>query len=79
MLVLADRGFFSFELWQQYMATGAQLLWRGWKTIKLEPTEILPDGSYLAVISSRRTRSSRYQIPLSAVDDPDKQLTSRSG
>jgi hypothetical protein len=70
MLVLADRGFFSFELWQQYMTTGAQLLWRVWKTIKLTPTEVLPDGSYLAVISSKRTRSSSYQIPLSAVDDP---------
>jgi hypothetical protein len=28
MLVLADRGFFSFELWQQYLVTGAALLWR---------------------------------------------------
>jgi hypothetical protein len=28
MLVLADRGLFSFELWQQYLVTGAALLWR---------------------------------------------------
>lgn len=70
MLVLADRGFFSFELWQQYMATGAALVWRVWKTIKLAPTEVLSDGSYLAVVSSKRARGSSYQIPLSAVDDP---------
>lgn len=70
MLVLADRGFFSFELWQQFMATGAQLLWRVSKTIRLEPTQVLADGSYLSVIATKRTRGSGYQIPLSAVDDP---------
>jgi len=70
MLVLADRGFFSFELWQQYMVTGAALLWRVSATIKLEATEALADGSYLSVISSKRTRGSSYQIPLSAVADP---------
>ena len=70
MLVLADRGFFSFELWAHYLATGAQLLWRIPAGMTLTPTTIFPDGSYLSVISSRRTRGSGYQIPLSAVDDP---------
>jgi hypothetical protein len=28
MLVLADRGFFSYAFWKQARATGAQLLWR---------------------------------------------------
>ena len=31
---------------------------------------MLPDGSYLSVINSKRTRSAGYRIPLSAVDDP---------
>jgi transposase IS4-like protein/DDE family transposase len=70
MLVLADRGFFGFELWQQYLVTGADLLWRVSATVTLAATEVLPDGSYLSVISSKKTRGSRYRIPLSAVDDP---------
>jgi Insertion element 4 transposase N-terminal/Transposase DDE domain len=70
MLVLADRGFFSFELWQQYLVTGAALLWRVTATIKLDATEVLADGSYLSVISAKRTRGSSFQIPLSAVSDP---------
>lgn len=70
MLVLADRGFFSFELWAQYLTTGADLLWRVSAGIKLPVIETLPDGSYLSVINSKKTRSARYRIPLSAVDDP---------
>jgi hypothetical protein len=27
MLVLADRGFYSYQMWQQAQATGADLLW----------------------------------------------------
>jgi hypothetical protein len=70
MLVLADRGFFSFELWAQYLATGVELLWRVPAGMKLPPTKIFPDGSYLSVISAKKTRGSKYQIPLSAVADP---------
>jgi hypothetical protein len=70
MLVLADRGYYAFDLWQQYMATGAQLLWRVPAGMKLTPTEILPGGSYLSVIASKKTRGSSYQVPLSAVSDP---------
>lgn len=70
MLVLADRGYFSFELWQQFMVTGAQLLWRVPAGIKLPVTEVLSDGSYLSEIVARRARGSSYRIPLSAVADP---------
>ena len=28
MLVLADRGFFSYALWRKAIGTGADLLWR---------------------------------------------------
>jgi Transposase DDE domain len=70
MLVLADRGFVSFELWAQYLTTGADLLWRVSAGIKLPVIEMLPDGSYLSVINSKKTRSAGDQIPLSAVDDP---------
>ncbi len=48
MLVLADRGFYSFKLWEQSAATGADLLWRMRDSQRLDPVEILPDGSYLS-------------------------------
>lgn len=47
MLCLADRGFFGYELWNEAVATGADLLWRVKSTVNLGPLERLPDGSYL--------------------------------
>jgi len=67
MLVIADRGFYSYELWRTYLAAGAALLWRAWATITLEPLEVLPDGSYLAEVSNKSSRSSRTRIPLASV------------
>jgi hypothetical protein len=69
MLIIADRGFHSFELWQEFLATGAALLWRAWSTIKFEPTDVLADGSYLAEIGNKSSRSSAARIPLAAVPD----------
>jgi hypothetical protein len=48
MLMLADRGFVSYELWQAAAGTGAQLLWRASATFTLPALELLPDGSYLS-------------------------------
>jgi hypothetical protein len=48
MLCLADRGFYGFALWQQAQATGADLLWRMRASQRLDPSEILADGSYLS-------------------------------
>jgi hypothetical protein len=70
MLVIADRGFYSFQLWAEFFASGADLLFRAASGIKLPASEVLPDGSYMSVISSRSTRGSGFQIPLSAVKDP---------
>lgn len=50
-LVLADRGFYGFRLWEQAAATGADLLWRVGKNLKPRHVETLPDGSWLAQIS----------------------------
>jgi len=50
MLCLADRYFFSFELWQQARATGSELLWRIRKNLQLACEQRLPDGSYLSRI-----------------------------
>ena len=60
MLVLADRNFFGFKLWQTACATGAKLAWRAKADRKLPVDQLLPDGSYLSTVfdSEDRRRSS---------------------
>jgi hypothetical protein len=50
MVCLADRNFFGFPLWAQAAATGAELLWRVKKNLRLACEKRLPDGSYLSRI-----------------------------
>ena len=50
MLVLADRGFFSFSLWTKASASGADLLWRTKSSHSLPLRQRLSDGSFLSVI-----------------------------
>jgi len=51
MLLLADRGFYSFALWNAAAGTGAQLLWRATATMHLPVIQALPDGSWLAHVN----------------------------
>jgi hypothetical protein len=48
MLCMADRLFPGYELWKQYAATGAHLLWRAKMSVKLQKIKVLTDGSYFA-------------------------------
>ena len=48
MLCLADRNFFGFQLWNQASVTGADLLWRMKKNMRMACEKRLPDGSYLS-------------------------------
>lgn len=50
MLCLADRNFLGYDLWKQAQATGADLLWRGKKHLRLEKQQRLADSSYLSRI-----------------------------
>ena len=50
MLCLADRGFYSFQRWQNAGKTGARLLWRVKANMVLPREEQLSDGSYLTRI-----------------------------
>jgi Insertion element 4 transposase N-terminal/Transposase DDE domain len=50
MLCLADRFFLGFALWSKAQATGAELLWRVRKHLRLEVLERWHDGSYLSAI-----------------------------
>jgi hypothetical protein len=57
MLLVADRNFYSWQLWHAAAGTGAALLWRVKTGMLLTPSRVLPDGSYLAVIADpARTR-----------------------
>ena len=78
MLVLLDRGFFSYELWRELTRTGVKVLARVVKNLILRPFRYLTDGSYLAKVykndSDRRkdrdgivVRVIRYTL-----DDPQR-------
>ena len=47
MLCLADRQFFGHALWREAAATGADLLWRVKRNLRLPRETRLADGSYL--------------------------------
>ncbi|QOV43689.1 IS4 family transposase [Streptomyces chromofuscus] len=59
MLLLADRGFYGFELWQAARESGADLLWRVRKSAALPVLQVLDDGSYLSSVHAERDRKSR--------------------
>ena len=60
MLVLGDRGMFSYDLWAKAAATGADLLWRI-RTDKAGPKPVfleeLPDGSWLGRLQRARPKT----------------------
>ncbi len=68
MLCLADRNFLGYSLWQQAQATGAALLWRGKKHLRLAVQRRLADGSYLSQLYAcerdrrRRTRGIEVRV-----------------
>jgi hypothetical protein len=70
MLCLADRNFFGFELWQLAQATGADLLWRMKKNMRMACEKRLPDGSYLSRVfpSERDWRHKTNGIVLRVID-----------
>jgi len=67
MLLLADRGFFSYALWRKAIGTGADLLWRV-RTDKAGPKpthlEDLPDGSWLAHLRRTTPAAARREEPM---------------
>lgn len=80
MLVLADRGFYSFKLWQIACSTPAALLWRVAAPLKLPVQRRLADGSYLSTVfdSEDRSRLNGHEVRVieyglvdSAVPTPD--------
>src|SRR3954463_8188972 len=66
MLCLADRQFFGHALWQAAAATGAELLWRVKRNLRLPREAVLADGSYLTTIypseKDRRHKAAGVQV-----------------
>ncbi len=62
-LCLADRLFYSYDLWIQAVATGADLLWRLPSYIILPRLKVLPDGSYLSEIHSGKKGAAARSAP----------------
>jgi hypothetical protein len=66
MLCLADRQFFGHALWQAAAATGAELLWRVKRNLRLPREAMLLDGSYLTTIypseKDRRHKAAGVQV-----------------
>lgn len=70
MLLLADRGFFSYGLWRQASGTGADLLWRIRTDAfgpKAKHVRDLDDGSWLAMLQKSTDRKSEPML-VRAVD-----------
>lgn len=67
MLLLADRGFFSYALWRKAIGTGADLLWRV-RTDAAGPkpahVQDLDDGSWLAHLRRSTPASARREEPM---------------
>ena len=72
MLLLADRGFFSYALWRKASATGADLLWR-MRTGGIGPAPVhvedLDDGSWLAHLRAANDRRSEPMLAR-VIDQP---------
>lgn len=70
MLCLADRNFFGFQLWKQAADSGADLLWRVKKNMRLVCEKRLPDGSYLSRIfpSERDWRKKTNGVVVRVID-----------
>lgn len=57
MLVLADRGFFSYKLWKEAVATGAELVWRISDNVEVPVLDRLPDGSYRSELLPKQLKT----------------------
>jgi hypothetical protein len=81
MLCLADRGLYSYRLWQIASGQRAELLWRVSGTLRLEPDEVLEDGSWLTRIyeggDQRRERPQFVRAIEYTIDDPGRTGTER--
>lgn len=69
MLLLADRGFYGFKLWNKARETGAQLLWRVKGNLQLAVQRPLQDGSYLSTVyDSEHDKARKHGVVVRVID-----------
>lgn len=72
MLLLADRGFPSYDLYVKTLATGAHVLWRVSASFALPITKRLPDGTYLSELrGARRAERATVRVIEYSIRDDD--------
>jgi Insertion element 4 transposase N-terminal/Transposase DDE domain len=59
MLIVADRGFYSWQFWQDAAGSGADLLWRMQEGPSLPVVRAFPDGSYESFLLDPKIRARR--------------------
>ena len=68
MLLLADRGFTGFDLWQQAVVAGADLLWRAKTNVRPRLIEVLADGSWLGEMRRNNAKLDTEHVVVRVVD-----------
>ncbi|MCA1698945.1 MAG: IS4 family transposase [Actinobacteria bacterium] len=68
MLCLADRGFYSFKLWNKARQSGAELLWRTKANHRLAVKERLSDGSYRSELFASSDRKRKAPVPVRVIE-----------
>jgi hypothetical protein len=68
MLVMADRNFYSFKLWQAACASSAKLLWRVKSNLGLPVEQELADGSCLSTVFDSEDRARRNGQRVRVID-----------
>ena len=68
MVLLADRGFMSFDLWQQAIAAGADLIWRAKSNAKPRRIETLADGSWLAELRKNNSKLDTEHVTIRVLE-----------
>lgn len=82
MLCLADRGFYSFALWEAARRTGADLVWRTKSNHRLVVADRLPDGSYRSTVAAivhgkRHGEAVPVRVIEYTLDDPGRRSDDR--
>ncbi len=77
MLLIADRGFYGFDLWRRAAESGAELLWRTKSNHRLDVDERLEDGSYVSKLYEisnfkRRGQGVPVRVVEYSLDDPGR-------
>lgn len=68
MVLLADRGFTGFALWQQASATGADLVWRAKHNVHPRHIETFEDGSWLGELRANNSKLGTEHVVVRVVE-----------